>query len=88
MLSKEADLSFKEEFGEALAYDFPACYAISKENSQTTAEEFLEFCKKYDLPYEIVDPPDWMVDKNNKAPILSNRIFSEKLYPIIKSDKH
>lgn len=30
---------------------------------------------------------NWMIDKNNKAPILSNRIFSEKLYPIIKSDK-
>jgi len=60
---KEAAPLFEEEFKECIIKDFPAYYSISKKDSRTTRDEFLKFCTENNLPYEIVDPPPGLIDK-------------------------
>lgn len=38
---------FEDVFGEAIVRDFPAYYAVAREGSRTTPEDFLAFCERY-----------------------------------------
>jgi len=40
---------------EAIVRDFPNAYCIATEGSQTLADDYLEFCKSLNLPYEMID---------------------------------
>lgn len=60
---KEATTSFEEEFKGCIIKDFPAYYAIAKKDSMTDKEGFLTFCEENDLPYEIVNPPPGLINK-------------------------
>jgi hypothetical protein len=55
---------FEEEFKECIVGGFPAYYSVSKIDSWSTGAQFLDFCKRHKLPYEIVDAPDWLLDKS------------------------
>jgi len=48
--------SFREEFKESIMGDFNNAYFIAKQGSLTSPDEYLSFCKKLDLKYQIIDP--------------------------------
>lgn len=50
---------FESEFRECIIGDYPAYYAVAKENSKSTPEQFLKFCDDLKLEYELVE-----IDKN------------------------
>ena len=47
----QSENSFKETFADAILTDFEHYYCISRENSLTTAKQFLDFCDKFQLEY-------------------------------------
>ena len=47
----ESENSFKEVFSDAMLTDFEHYYCIAKENSLTSAKQFLDFCNKFQLEY-------------------------------------
>ena len=47
----ESESSFKEVFSDAMLTDFEHYYCIAKENSLTSAKQFLDFCNKFQLEY-------------------------------------
>ena len=47
----ESESSFKEIFSDAILTDFEHYYCIAKENSLTSAKQFLDFCNKFQLEY-------------------------------------
>jgi len=49
----ESQESFKEEYEDAIIEKIENYYCISKENSKTSAEEYLKFCQRNNLEYEI-----------------------------------
>lgn len=61
---KDASKSFEEEYSECLVKDFPAYYSVAKEDSMLTKEQVIAFMDRNNLPYEIINPPDWLIDKN------------------------
>jgi hypothetical protein len=50
--SIEGLLSFLFNFGDSVIYQFPNYYAISKNDSKTTPEQFIDFCKKVGIGYD------------------------------------
>ncbi|MGI0011204.1 MAG: FAD-dependent oxidoreductase [Nitrosopumilaceae archaeon] len=52
----EANDSFKEEFGESIMYNTDNYYCISKHDSLTSADQYLEFCKRNCLEFELSEP--------------------------------
>jgi len=49
----ESQEGFKEEYKDAIIKNFENYYCISKENSKTSADEYLKFCQRNNLEYEI-----------------------------------
>ena len=47
----ESESSFKEIFSDAMLTNFEHYYCIAKENSLTSAKQFLDFCNKFQLEY-------------------------------------
>ena len=47
----ESENSFKEVFSDAMLTNFEHYYCIAKENSLTSAKQFLDFCNKFQLEY-------------------------------------
>ena len=47
----QSENSFKEIFSDAVLTNFEHHYCISKENSLTSAKQFLDFCNKFQLEY-------------------------------------
>ena len=48
----KSENSFKELFSEAIVNDYEHFYCISKNNSLTSSEQFIDFCNKYKLETE------------------------------------
>ena len=48
----KSENSFKKLFSEAIVTNFEHFYCISKNNSLTSSQQFIEFCKKYELEIE------------------------------------
>jgi hypothetical protein len=61
---KLANASFVKEYEKCLVKDFPAYYSVSKVDSMSTKDDVLRFMDRNKLPYEIVDLPDWMINKD------------------------
>lgn len=53
--SKNSELSFKKEFGDAIVKNSQNYYCISKFNSLTTRKQYLEFCIKSGLEFEEIE---------------------------------
>ena len=47
----ESENSFKEVFSDTMLTNFEHYYCIAKENSLTSAKQFLDFCNKFQLEY-------------------------------------
>lgn len=47
---------FREEFKESVLEKFPNAYFIAKEESFTTADAYLSFCKRLGLQHEVIEP--------------------------------
>jgi predicted dehydrogenase len=60
---RNATKDFEDAFEPAIIRDFPTYYSIAKDGSKVAAEEYLEFCKKHGLPYEVSFPGDEYVDR-------------------------
>ena len=58
-----ANRSFNEEFNQTIVTDTENYYCISKTDSFTSSNQFKEFCKKYDLEYELITPT--IINKNS-----------------------
>lgn len=54
----EAEKSFTEEYGAAILSGGRHLYAIAKERSLVTGEEFLSFCDEHALSYQKVEVPE------------------------------
>lgn len=50
--SIEGLLSFLFNYGDAVVYQFPNYYAIAKEGSKTTPNEFIKFCENVGIGYD------------------------------------
>jgi len=61
--SLRSEQSFRAEYGNAVITDNEHYYCIAKEDSLTSREEYLEFCKKFVLEHEEVNP-DFINEKN------------------------
>ena len=49
---------FREEYSEAIIDSGQHLYAIAREKSLVSKENYLAFCKELNLPYEVVDVPE------------------------------
>ena len=59
----QSENSFKEIFSDAVLTNFEHHYCISKENSLTSAKQFLDFCNKFQLEYTYSELP--FINKDN-----------------------
>ena len=48
--------AFEKEYPQAIIDDYEHYYCIAKEGSLTSAEQYLEVCRKFKLEYELADP--------------------------------
>lgn len=62
--SIEGLLSFLFNYGNAVENQFSNYYAIAKNGSKTTPEEFLNFCSKVGIGYDYEYPEEHLLDKN------------------------
>jgi hypothetical protein len=51
---RDAEYSFREEYGDAIISDNPHLYGIARERSKTSTETFLAFCQANALEYRMV----------------------------------
>jgi hypothetical protein len=58
-----ANRSFNDEFHEAIITNTENYYCISKTGSLTSSNQFEDFCKKFDLEYELITPS--VMNKNS-----------------------
>ncbi len=56
--------SFEEEYGECISEQFPSYYAVSNRDSKTTADDYIKFCDKLNLPYEMEWPDKELMDRS------------------------
>lgn len=59
-----ANGSFMEEFGDAIMNNTDNYYCIAKCDSLISADQYIQFCKRNGLKYEISEPPG-VIDKNS-----------------------
>jgi flavin-dependent dehydrogenase len=55
---RDAEYSFREEYGDAIISDCPHLYGIARERSKTSFETFLAFCDANALEYRMVKVPE------------------------------
>jgi hypothetical protein len=67
---RKATKDFEDAFEPAIIRAFPTYYSIAKDGSKVSAEEYLEFCKKHGLPYELSSPGDEYVDQSKVSQTL------------------
>lgn len=58
---RDSEYDFLQLYGESLV-SFDNYYCISKYGSKTSAADYLEFCRKMSLPFEIAYPPKEFLD--------------------------
>lgn len=63
----KSNITFRKEFSECLFESFPSYYAIVKEGSKTSSENFLKFCDELKLPYQIDWPGNGWLDRSKIA---------------------
>jgi len=82
--SIEGLLSFLFNYGEAVVYQFPNYYAIAKEGSKTSPDEFIRFCENVGIGYDEEFPDNTLFDQDK---ILASFKVPEPIwdYDILKS---
>ncbi|QQG42863.1 MAG: FAD-dependent oxidoreductase [Candidatus Giovannonibacteria bacterium] len=61
---QEARRDFESVYREAVSSGFPSYYCVSRKGSLVSAKQFLEVCKKNNLPVKIAYPPDIFLNRN------------------------
>jgi hypothetical protein len=80
--SRDGEASFREEYGEAVIDDNEHYYCIASAKSKTSKEQFIDFCKKCNLEYSIVELPH----ADSKAHELAVKVKESLIdYPLLKS---
>lgn len=80
--SRDGEVSFREEYGEAVIDDNEHYYCIAKTKSKTSKEQFIDFCKKCNLEYSIVELPH----ADSKAHELVVKVKESLIdYPLLKA---
>jgi len=64
---QRAEADFNAVWGSAIIRNFPAYYAVAREGSKVTAQEFLAFCDRLHLPYITAYPSDEFLNKDQVA---------------------
>ena len=59
----EGEKTFRDEYGEAVIGEGRNFYAIAREGSKTSAEQFINFAKKHNLALRMADPADYVNPK-------------------------
>ncbi|MFI5360594.1 MAG: FAD-dependent oxidoreductase [Elusimicrobiota bacterium] len=77
----ESRASFENLYGDCLDWDFDNYYCVAADDSKTTPEQYLSFCRKVGLPFEEVKPPKDLLDPSKIALCLKAR---EGVYDIAK----
>lgn len=54
---------FENIYDKAVVREFPTYYSISKSGSKTTAQEYLEFCNKHNLPFTLEYPDEKFLNR-------------------------
>lgn len=85
---KDATQDFEAVYGNAVL-DFPAYYAVSKQNSLVSAKDFLRVCDALNLPYEKEYPDESLLDRGTVTVCIKTpeKIFHYgKLAAIVKKN--
>ncbi len=61
--SRDAEISFKKEYKDSVVTDNEHYYCIASQGSKVTGKQFMDFCKRCDLDFEIADLPYHKKDK-------------------------
>lgn len=77
--SIRTEVSFRREYGEAIIDDRENYYCIAKEGSLISSGQFLDFCKKFGLSFQIVKP-NFL---NNKNIDLCLRVQEGRIDPVV-----
>ncbi len=72
---------FESIYGACLDFDFDHYYCVSKENTKTSAADYLKFCQDMGLVFEQVDPDPKILDPSKITLCLKSR---EGVYDIDK----
>jgi len=64
---KFARTRFENVFGESVSGYFPDYYGVAKEGSKTTPDDFIAFCDRMNLPYEVTWPGDDLMNRDKVA---------------------
>lgn len=64
---QRAEADFNAVWGSAIIRNFPAYYAVAREGSKVTAQEFLAFCDRLHLPYTVAYPSGELLNKDQVA---------------------
>jgi predicted dehydrogenase len=56
---------FENVFKQAIVQDYPTYYGLAKEGSLVSTAEFLDFCKKHNLPYKRKFPKKDLLDRES-----------------------
>lgn len=76
--SKEAEASFRVEYGDSVLNDSTHYYCVSKEGSKVSHGEFLRFCDEAELEYERM----FLEDVNNEKLALTVKVVESLINPI------
>ncbi len=80
--SRDGEASFREEYGDAVIDDNEHYYCIASAKSKTSKDQFIDFCKKCNLEYSIVELPH--VD--NESHELAVKVRESLIdYPLLKN---
>jgi hypothetical protein len=67
---------FAKEFEEGINKDFKQYYTIAKNNSKTNKIEYLDFCKKMNLPHKIVELESNLINSDQNDLVIETLEYS------------
>jgi UDP-N-acetyl-D-mannosaminuronic acid dehydrogenase len=80
----DAQTSFRSMWNDVIIKDIPSYYAVAKEGSKVTAEEFIRFCDEMNLKYEEKYPNEDFLNRDSVDTCL---LTNEPVYDIYKMKK-
>ena len=54
---------FEKLYNGAIVREFPTYYSVAKSGSKTSAEEFIKFCHKHNLPFTLEYPDEKFLNR-------------------------
>lgn len=86
---------FESLYERAIIRNFPTYYCIAKKDSKVSAKDYVKFCDKYNLPYELEYPDKEYVARNKVSisvktlePIYNHERLKDLVHSYIKENKN